>query len=158
MGYEFRRMTAEEREAVVRERLARDYPLHAPPHPFRGNGRFLLSATNFEHQPIMAAAERRTEFEERLLAKLKEIEAELFAWVVLPNHYHVLVGVGSLKTVSQALKQLHGVTSRAWNLADDYTGERQVWYHFHDRKIRGDKHFYRALNLHSLQSRQTRLR
>ncbi len=146
MAYAFRKMTAEEREAAVRERLARGYPLHAPPHPFRGSGRYLLSAVNFEHQPIMAAAERRTDFEERLLTKLKEIEADVYAWVVLPNHYHVLAGVGSLKAVSSALKQLHGATARDWNLADDSVGERQVWYHFHDRQIRGDKHFNRALN------------
>jgi putative transposase len=146
MPYEFRKMTREEREEAVRLRCARGYPLHAPPHPIRGHGRYLISAANFEHQHIMRAPERRTDFEARLLEKLQGIEAQVFAWVVLPNHYHVLLGVSALSLVSAALKQLHGATSREWNLADSLTGERLVWYRFNDRKIRGDKHFYRALN------------
>jgi len=94
----------------------------------------------------MADPLRRTDFEARLLGKLKENEAEICAWVVLPNHYHVLVRVKSLYLISASLKELHGKTSREWNLEDGMTGERQVWYRFHDRKIRGDKHFSRALN------------
>jgi len=42
--------------------------------------------------------------------------------------------------------RLHGRTSRAWNLADGLTGQRQVWYRFTDRAIRGERHFYQALN------------
>lgn len=122
------------------------YPLHAPPHPFRDAGRYLISAANFEHVAIMALPDRRTEFEARLLAIMDEIRAEVYAWGVLPNHYHILLGVDSLDLVSAALKQLHGATSREWNLADGQTGQRRVWYKFTDRMIRNDAHFYCTLN------------
>ncbi len=55
-------------------------------------------------------------------------------------------GVKSLNDVSAALKQLHGTTSREWNLADGLTGKRRVWYKFTDRLIRDEKHFFTALN------------
>lgn len=147
MPYLYRKLTLEEREEVVRQRRACGYPLHAPPHPIRGAGRYLISAANFEHQHIMAAPERRTDFEARLWESLRGIEAEVFGWIVLPNHYHVLLGVKGLNNVSAAIKRLHGQKAREWNLVDGYeVGKRQVWYHFNDRKIRDDKHFYRALN------------
>ncbi len=163
MPYEYRRLTPEEREEVLRQRRERGYPLHAPPHPFRQAGRFLLTAANFEHAAIMASSDRRTEFETRLLAALRVDSndrsnglphvgasqgryAEVYGWVILPNHYHALVGVESLELVSTALKQLHGATSREWNLADEETGKRQVWYKFSDRMIRNDAHFNQALN------------
>jgi putative transposase len=146
MLYEYRKMTPEEREQVLRQRRERGYPLHAPPHPVRDEGRYLLTAANFEHAPVMAAPNRRTEFEARLIEALHSIEAKVFGWVILPNHYHILAGVESLDDVSAALKQLHGVTSREWNLADGLTGQRRVWYKFSDRMIRNDAHFYCALN------------
>jgi putative transposase len=146
MPYEYRKLTSEEREEVLRQRRERGYPLHAPPHPFRLAGYYLISAANFEHAPIMALPDRRTDFESRLLNGLKEIMADVVGWVVLPNHYHTLIGVNSLDTVSALLKQLHGVTSREWNLADAQTGKRRVWYKFSDQMIRGEAHYYHALN------------
>ncbi len=146
MAYEYRKLSPEEREEVVQQRMARGYPLHAPPHPFRDAGQYLLTAANFEHVAIMASPERRTEFEGRLLDVMKEVQAIVYAWVILINHYHILVGVETLDAVSYALQQLHGSTSREWNLVDGLTGKRRVWYKFSDRVIRNDAHFYRGVN------------
>lgn len=146
MAYEYRRMTPEERAAIVEERRKRGYPLHAPPHPYREAGWYLITATNFEHAHIIEPAGRRTTFEEELLESVQAIEADVAGWVVLPNHYHILVGVHSLDHVSVALRQLHGSTSRAWNLEDGLTGQRKVWYRFRDRYIRNERHYYQALN------------
>ena len=107
---------SEEREEILRQRRERGYPLHAPPHPFRDAGRYLITAANFNHAPIMTAPDRRTDFEARLLAVMRSLEAAVFAWVVLADHYHILIGVKSLNFVSAAIKELHGTTAREWNL------------------------------------------
>jgi putative transposase len=146
LPYEYRSMTPDEREAVMRERGERGYPWHAPPHPFRGPAQYLLTAANFEHNQIMASAGRRTEFETRLLQVMGAVGADLHGWVILANHYHALAGLRSLDLASAALKQLHGTTSRDWNMADGQTGRRRVWFKFSDRVIRGDAAFYQALN------------
>jgi putative transposase len=146
MPYEYRQLTPEEREEAVRQRREQGYPLHAPPHSIRGEHCYLLSAANYEHFPIMAVPERRTAFERRLLSALVIVHTEVIAWVVLPNHYHALVNVGSLASMSAALQGVHGSTSREWNLADGETRKRKVWYHFTDRAIRNQSHFIAALN------------
>jgi putative transposase len=146
MAYEYRKLTVQEREEVLRQRRERGYPLHSPPHPFRAAGRYFITAANFEHASLMVLPERRTEFEIRLLSAMREIEAEMYGWVVLPNHYHFSAGVATLDQISAALKQLHGATSREWNLVDGATGKRRVWYKFRDRLIRDDAHFYQVLN------------
>ncbi len=112
MPYEYRNMTPEERAAVLEYRRQQRYPLHAPPHPYRETGEYFLTATNFEHRPLIHPSNRRNEFEARLIGALGSIKAEIGGWVVLPNHYHILVSVDSLDDVSVALKQLHGATSR----------------------------------------------
>jgi putative transposase len=119
MPYEYRKLSPKEREEIVNYRRVHGYPLHAPPHPFREAGTYLISAANFEHRAIMHSAERRTAFETQLLNSVKEIAKELIAWVILPNHYHILVSIQSLDNVSAALRHLHGTTSHKWNVEDD---------------------------------------
>jgi putative transposase len=146
MPYEYRKLSPQEREEIISYRRANGYPLHVPPHPFRGAGYYLISAANFEHRTIMSSTKRRTEFEARLLISIKEITEDLIAWVVLPNHYHVLISVQSLDDVSAALKHLHGTISREWNIEDNLTGKRRVWYKFADTCIRNDAHLRLAFN------------
>jgi putative transposase len=67
MPYEYRKLLPEEQRQAVDERKQRGFPLHQPPHPFRKEGIYLITAANFEHAPIMASPERRTEFQELLL-------------------------------------------------------------------------------------------
>lgn len=146
MPCEYRRLTLKEREEIVHYRRKRGYPLHAPPHPFREAGAYLISAANFEHCAIVNSPERRTQFEVQMLKSIKEIAEELIAWVVLPNHYHVLIRIQSLDDLSMALKHLHGRTSREWNIEDNLTGKRRVWYKFADTYIRNDTHLRTAFN------------
>src|SRR5918993_2712123 len=140
MPYEYRKLSPKEREEIIKYRQTHGYPLHAPPHPFRGAGVYLISAANFEHRPILSSPIRRTEFETHLLNSVKEIAEDLIAWVVLPNHYHVLLAVPSLDSVSIMLKHLHGKTSREWNIEDNLTRKRRVWYKFADTFIRNEVH------------------
>lgn len=146
MPYEYRKLSLKERGEIVNYRRNQGYPLHAPPHPFRSAGAYLISAANFEHRDVMHSPQRRTEFEVKLLNSVKEITEDLIAWVILPNHYHVLMIVQSLDHVSIALKHLHGTTSREWNIEDKLTGKRRVWYKFADTCIGNDTHLHMAFN------------
>ena len=127
MPYKYRKLSPKQREEIVHYRRQNGYPLHAPPHPFRDAEAYLISAANFEHREVMNSPKRRTEFEARLLNAIKTITQDLIAWVVLPNHYHVLTRVRSLDDISAALKYLHGTTSREWNSEDNLTGKRRIW-------------------------------
>ena len=146
MPYEYRSLTSQERDETVNQRRQCGYPLHGPPHPYREAGSYLITAANYQHHPVIALPERRSDFEYKLLSILESVKAEIIGWVVLPNHYHALVQVESFEMVSLALKSLHGSTSRAWNQVDGLVGKRQVWYRYSDRMIRDENHFFRTLN------------
>ena len=146
MPYEYRKLSPKEREETVNYRQAHGYPLHAPPHPFREVGAYLITAANFEHRAVMSSSKRRTEFEACLLLSIKEIAEDIIAWVILPNHYHALLTLQSLDAMSETLKHLHGTTSREWNMEDNLTGKRRVWYKFADTRVRNDAHFRLAFN------------
>ena len=146
MPYEYRKLSQTERQEVVEIRKQRGFPLHAPPHPFRDEGTFLITAANFEHKMVMTAPERKTEFQEILLRGFHEIKAEIIGWVILSNHYHILATVESLNLISSLLQYLHGKTSRDWNSQDSMTGKRKIWYRFSDRLMRDEAQLNQALN------------
>jgi len=146
MPYDYRKLSPKERQEAVESRQQRGYPLHAPPHPYRENGTYLITAVNFEHNHIMHSPSRRTEFQEILFNGFYEIDAKVIGWVVLSNHYHILVTIESLNLVSNLVKLIHGRTSHAWNLQDGLKGKRKVWYRFFDRMMRDEKQLNQTLN------------
>ena len=98
--YAYRQLTPEQRAEVLRQRQARGYPFHAPPHPFCEAGYYAITAANYEHKSILASTPRCTTFESMLLESLYKIDAEVVGWVILPNHYHLLIGIQSLKVLN----------------------------------------------------------
>jgi putative transposase len=143
--YDYRRMTPEEREAIVEERRSRGFPLHKPPHPEQGRGWYLITAATFEHKPHFSAPNELRALERRLQEALGEAKISCAGWVVLPNHYHILIETECLKGIGPVIGPVHGRSSRYANLRDNSMG-RQVWYKFTDRKIRSDRHFWASLH------------
>ena len=80
-----------------------------------------------------------------LLAAVAPVTAGIHAWCVLPNHYHLLVTVPNLRSVTWALGKLHGRTSYKWNQEENARG-RQVWYAAADRFTRSDRHYWATVN------------
>lgn len=144
--YDHRNLTPEQKKEILKIRKNHGYPLHAPPHPFRGSGYYFISAAIFKHKPIIHSPMRRTDFEIALLNSFKNLNAKVEGWVILPNHYHLLVQIESLDFVSRQLQRLHGSTSYHWNKEDGLTRIRKVWYHYSDRVIRNEWHFFATLN------------
>jgi putative transposase len=143
--YEYRHLTQEQRDLLLRYRQQQGLPWHAPPHRIRETRHYLFTAANFEHRPIMSSEERRLSFQSSLLQQLGSAGISVEAWVVLPNHYHLLAFVPDFDTVAPFFQRLQGSTSRQWNLEDGAEG-RKVWYRYTDRAMRSERHFYTTIN------------
>ncbi len=143
--YEYRKLTPEQRENLVKERLARGFPPHSPPHPVREEIFYLLTAACYEHVRLMESANRRRQVLDMLFEQFINSGMELRAWVVLPNHYHLLACVTDFNALGNMFRLVHGPTSRQWNLEDNKMG-RKTWYRFTDRAIRSERHYYTTLN------------
>ena len=143
--YNYRKLTQQEKEEVLTYRRLLGLPLHEPPHYLRENNLYLLTAANYEHRWIMQNEERRVEFTWKLLQWMTEYcQAHIYAFCILPNHYHVLSRV-DLNLFRQWIGKLNNGTSTQWNREDNRRG-RRVWYRFSDRGIRNEDHFYATLN------------
>ena len=139
-------MTDEERKQTLHERKLKGLPWHSPPH-FAGRSNYYhFCAACYEHKPVIGLTlERLAQFSEDLLYNLGELEAKVFAWCVLPNHYHLLLKIKELSTSIVHLGRLHGRTSFIWN-GEENTRGRKNWCNIIDRWIRDEDHFWTALN------------
>jgi len=145
--YEYREMTAAERAKVLASRKLHLCPWHAPPHFEQTQGVYLISAACYEHRPILVTEARRSEWEAAMVDRLGQEGPEkidIRAWVVLPNHYHVLME-GDLHIFTRRIARLHNGTATQWNREDGTPG-RKVWHRFSDRVIRSERHYYASLN------------
>jgi putative transposase len=107
---------------------------------------YIVSASCFEHAPIIGESpERLSECEEQMLEACREYASKIYAWCVLPNHYHVLLATLKIKSLCQALGRFHGRSSFNWNAVDGQRG-RKVWFRSFDREIRSERHFWASLN------------
>lgn len=143
--YNYRAWSEPKRLEALRERRSRGFPTHSPGHPEVPEAYRLITAACFEHRAHLNTSERRDWFENNLLKELDEHMFPCSAWVILPNHYHILLKIDSIDRFGLWNKQFHGRTSRQLNLQDKSAG-RQNWYKYSDRIIRSERHFYTTLN------------
>ena len=155
MMYEYRKLNSQQRAELVAQRLAQSYPPHSPPHPVRDQPYYLLTVACYEHAMHMLNPARRPRVLDELFRVFIEAGMEIMAWVILPNHYHLLVHVTAFDLLGNLFRAVHGPASRDWN-QEDQTPGRKVWYRFTDRAIRSERHYWTTV-LHSLQPDQTRL-
>ena len=136
-------MTIAQRKEVVAQRQRDKQPWHALPHRVSEDQTYILTGTCRDHHSFLGD-ERRLEWEEKLLDLLKSQGAEVFAWCILPNHYHLLTRL-DLTVFHSAIGKLHNGTSTQWN-REDRTPGRRVWHSYCDRSIRSERHFYVSMN------------
>ena len=145
--YRWRRLTPKQREELLAWRKARGHPWHSPPHrPNFGHQRFHVTAACFEHRAYIGySPERMDAFARDLLAVFAAHASQIFAWCVLPNHYHALVEAADILGLLRGLGKLNGCTSHAWNGEENSRG-RKVFFRAVERAMRSDRHYWATLN------------
>jgi len=150
------------------------YPMHSPVHiSSERTNYYHITAACYEHQPIIGLSmERLVCFSVALLQGVAQwrqgvvvkgsrdcgspVKAEtggidcggrawVSAWVVLPNHYHLLVACDDILGLLKDLGRLHGRTAFLWNKEDGRRG-RQVWCKAAETAMKSDRHACVTMN------------
>jgi putative transposase len=145
--YLWRKMNAQQRLDALEYRQARRFPRHSLPHfDFEGEHQYLITAACYEHTHIIGLnSQRMTEFEQEILEVCEPLSTEIYAWCILPNHYHVLLKTSEIKKLRNEIGKLHGGSSFRWNGEDNKRG-RIVWRNCFERKMKSERHYFAWLN------------
>ncbi|MFZ5833720.1 MAG: transposase [Planctomycetota bacterium] len=144
--YRWRELTAEQRDELLHFRRVNRLPWHSLPHYEAECACYLITAACYEHRSFLIASDGRiAEFEVELVETIRLRAIALFAWIVLPNHYHVLVQTPSVKGLLADLGRLHGRTSYRWN-GEDGQRSRKNWCNAAETAMKSEGHFWASLN------------
>jgi putative transposase len=144
--YTWRSLSEKDRNELLDYRKKQKLPWHSPPRIINYKTHYLITAACYEHKHILGTPLSRIEtFEKKLLKKLETLTENIFAWVILPNHYHILIQTKSIITVLRAIGKIHGATSHQWNGEENKRG-RKVWCGAAETVIKSERHFYATLN------------
>jgi len=140
--YRWRSLTDAQRAELLKFRQFQGLPWHSPPHYTSESGLYLMTAACFEHRPIIGhAPARMAAFEQQLLEASQAHCQQIFAWTILPNHYHILVKCDDVEALLIVLGKLHGRTSFEWNGEESCRG-RKVWFSAVETGIKSERHFW----------------
>lgn len=143
--YEYWKLTPTQRAELVQQRLTQGFPPHSPPHTIRDRSFYIITAACYQHRSHINTPSRRQQLLEKLFENFRNRDVEILAWVILPNHYHLLIKPSDFSNVGQSISLVHGSLSRQWNLENNSTGSK-IWYQYYDRAIRSEGHYYATLN------------
>ncbi len=145
--YDWRKMTDEERAETLARRQSAHRPWHSVPHRFRvGHRRYIITGACYEHAEIVGFSDARMDETADVLCEIGTAHGtRLYAWCVLPNHYHVVVDTDKVEGLLKLLALMHGRSSYRWNLEERCAG-RRVWCNDVEREIRSDAHLWASIN------------
>ena len=116
-----------------------------PTHIYQCNTIYFITAKTLRKEKFFDISENKKSFFNCLSKSVERFNLELIAWVLLDNHYHVILKSGIGKTLGSFINNLHSNSARVLNKLSSKIG-RQVWYQYWDRCIRSEKDFYVRLN------------
>ena len=121
------------------------YKKHTPPHLYLDRYTYFVTARTFDKRKYFNTYKKLFILTDRLEKVRTRYQVTLHAWVVLANHYHILLTLQDGNTLSQIIKCINGGSSYALNKIDNTSG-RQIWWNYWDRCIRKEKDFYTRFN------------
>jgi putative transposase len=96
---------------------------HSPPHLFRPNAIYMLTASTLRRSRLMQPIERRRFFVKTLSERAEALDWRLEAWAVLPNHYHFIARAPEApSTLTALVRSVHSITAKDFNLRDGTPG------------------------------------
>ena len=118
---------------------------HHPPHVYLDDTWYMITASTWDRSRLLSSDEAKS----LLRAKLRELVPacgiRLMAWVILDNHYHLLLETSAGEALSGFVGRLHGSTSRRLNLLDGTQG-RKVWHNYWDTCVRDERGLWTRFN------------
>ncbi len=119
---------------------------HSPPHYFDGNQIYMITAGTYKKIPYFKNKSKKSFLLDFLYNKFTQAGWKIDAWVILDNHYHLLVqSPHDASVLSTIIKEIHKFTALKLNKEDKIIG-RKVWWNYWDTCITFEHSCFARLN------------
>ena len=125
------------------------HPTHRPPHIFQINKIYFLTGKTYKSIAYFNTPSKKKLLIKTINIAAKKFSINIFAWVILDNHYHLLFSMRENNLLKFA-KNIHTNSSRLlkqyWRELSLATPNIPIWYQYFDRIIRSEKDFWTRFN------------
>ena len=117
---------------------------HRPPHIIHPDSLYFITASTWNKDKFFDDDAKLTTFASLLYRDIEMYGIKLEAWVVLPNHYHIIINVSKSNLLPRFIRKFHSDSALYINKLDNK--KRKVWYQYWERLIKTEKDFYTRIN------------
>ena len=118
-----------------------------PCAPFRSSGAYIITAAAYDKLPYLHDDARKQQWRPSLAFVAEREGWDVVAWVVLSNHYHVLMQEpeSGAERLPRLIGDMHKFLAGRWNKEDNTPG-RQVWWNYWDTCVTDEHSYYARLS------------
>lgn len=119
-----------------------------PPHLFRPKGKYFITGSTYRRKCHLVSEETKNATLEYLFKSFNNFGWSIEDWVLLDNHYHILVEAPEqADTLSKAINHFHKF-SALW--IKKYQGIQndghKIWYNYYDTCITYERSYFARIN------------
>ncbi len=128
--------------------MSRPFHLHVE------EGYYFLTARTQQGYPFLHSQNAKRILLGSIEQSVQQCTIKLFAWVIMDNHYHILIGTDRGQRIQQLMQLIHGRSSRRLRKFNQTEGRLislpstgwKVWQNYWDICIRDEADFFTHLN------------
>lgn len=124
--------------------MEKKHRLHNPPHIFLDETIYFLTAAIYKKRPLLQSAVLKWRLLELIDKTLGDFGWELWHWVILDNHYHLLVKSAKGGDLSRIFRLIHGISG--FCIKQVVRAENPIWWNYWDYCPRDEADYFKHLN------------
>ena len=118
---------------------------HYPPHLYIDNEIYFVTARTVDTNHYFDTENKKQLLLDIIKKSCQRCGAELIAWVVLDNHYHILFRLREGERLAKLMQYINGSSAFQLNRMENKR-KRKIWFNYWDTCIRDEDGFYTRLN------------
>lgn len=116
-----------------------------PPHYFLDNTYYFIVAKTLRAIHFFNTDKRKIILLKIIDSTLKEFDYTCQSYVILNNHYQLIINIKKGMNLPKFIQKVHGRSSIGLNRLDDIHG-RKVWWNYWDKCLETEKDFWMHVN------------
>lgn len=125
-----------------------------PPHLYLDNVIYFITSRTFNRKNFFDNDQKKQLLYNVIRDACKQYGCRIYSWVVLSNHYHILISVKRGEILPKLVKLIHGRSSRRLRklqisegrLISLPSGEWKVWFNYWEKAIEEEYDFWTRFN------------
>ena len=116
-----------------------------PSHLQQDNSFYFITARTVDGQLFLQPDKYKQILLDKIHEKVDKFSYSLIAYVILHNHYHLILQIDDASNLPKFMGELNGASAREINKAD-HVIDRKIWWNYYDHIIRDETDFFKHLN------------